>query len=301
MADHLAIVELGIKGPQRIDHQPAGAGAVDGVLDAREQGAEAEIARHLRLVLVRCKVNERPVAAAFPLIDGPPKGAKIVPNGIRGLLEGDEYPGLIELADTLDQELGTKDAFAAAGGARQEGGPPFAEAYHGWIYSSQTCPMGCSEPKPKCPACCQDGEWVPKTEHGQCALDKFPNNDRVCKVDQQGNYSWQPKVTDPPCSIPKFAAWLAEPAEGVSFQDNCAQHDICYGGCISPKSICDKDLYNQNLVDCWKETPKGSWERFKCREAANAVDIGLNSVISEGVFNDARECCQAEAPGCAKK
>jgi len=38
-------------------------------------------------------------------------------------------------------------------------------------------PEPCCPPseKPNCPACCQDGEWVPETEHGQCALDKFPN------------------------------------------------------------------------------------------------------------------------------
>ena len=120
--DHL-ILEAGEDRPQRVDRDAIRPGAPHRGLHPDHQGTQVEGAAHDHFVSgLGGGVDEGPFAGRLPVGYVPAQRGHVGADIRGGLLEGDEDPGLVVLANALGQELGGENRLGAAGGTRDQGG-----------------------------------------------------------------------------------------------------------------------------------------------------------------------------------
>lgn len=162
----------------------------------------------------------------------------------------------------------------------------------------------CSEPKPECPSCCQDGEWVPKTDFGQCNLPRANGkNEWVCKKNPfDGHFNWVPEVVKPgrPCSLPNWSpSYVKEVPSYYSFEKACVSHDQCYGSCpgkgILSRKDCD-DVFLAEMINSCKNFPRLEKKQDCIFWARQFYEIIKNK--GRESFDGRRSCCHKKPPKC---
>lgn len=82
----------------------------------------------------------------------------------------------------------------------------------------------------------------------------------------------------------------------ADFTACCDNHDSCYANCNIGRGFCDTELFSCLVNSCELAFPFGGLLQSVCTAVAYTYYVGVNSVIGEGVWQDAQRvaclCCE---------